>query len=136
MKKINYFILVFTSLVLINFSCETKNDTIQDSELEAILFLIDNSELQDNALILKYDDGELISEIQDAWEYVWQEETTDIKDNRISNQTDAFLDPGDELCRGGGVRFAKCVRDVLNSEKCVLIFPDGDVFVAEEAACP
>lgn len=134
MAKFNYTLFFLFFCVLINVSCETQSDENQDSELEAILFLIDNNQLEENVLILKYQDGELISEIQDAWEYVWQEEITDIKDTRIGN--DAFFDPGDELCRGSGVGFAKCVRDALKSGKCVFLYPDGDVFVAEEAACP
>lgn len=131
-KKLSYFLPIFFALITI--SCETENNLNQDDELEAILLLIDNNQLEENVLMLRYEKGELVSDIQGAWEYAWQEEVTDSKNTRITG--DAFLDPGDEVCRGDGVGFARCVRDALKSGKCVLIYPDGDVFVAEEAECP
>lgn len=121
--------LLFISVVAV-ISCDLHISPTQQELDQELLKLLASSSLDENVVkIYGIDQSQIIHEVQDGWENAWAEE----KKNGMKK--DNYLDPGDELCRGGGISFARCVRNAVDDGKCVKVYKDEDEYVGEEIAC-
>lgn len=118
MKKVTRGLLC-SLIVLFLFSCSTESDKTNSIE-DQILELIERSSLDVNVLILNgIHNDEIVHSIEDGFEYAF------------SNKS-----PGDEICRGTGYSYARCVKDAMESGLCLMTYQDGNEFVAIELECP
>ncbi len=116
------FILVLVSVFMVN--CSNNESELSNIE-NKVLQLIEESNLENNALfIYEINNNDIIHEIKDGFEVGWSETETVAKSS------------SKELCRGGGVSFAKCVKNAVDSGSCVLIYKDGGDYVAVKTTCP
>ncbi len=122
LKKMMTPLYLITSLVLI-ISC--SNNQSQTLDIESQLNqLFEQSDLDNNALfVYDLEDNVINFEIKDGWETGWE----------IADTSARFTE---ELCRGGGISFARCVRNVLDGGSCVTVYKDGGDYVAIKATCP
>ncbi|MFY0630629.1 MAG: hypothetical protein JXR05_09625 [Flavobacteriaceae bacterium] len=118
MKKITRGLLC-SLMVLFLVSC--SNESIKPESIEnRILELLENSSLDRNVLIItKITDDEIEYVIKDGFEYGFTNKAI-----------------GDEICRGQGLSYARCLNNAWEAGLCLLTYKDGDDFVAEEAECP
>ncbi|GEM_PF-1354544 len=124
--------LVVLTLLLGITACDLqKNKNDKDSVDEKLLQLINNSSLDKNLLVITgiTDDNEIDYQIYDGWEATWAEKGED------SNYLASLGEPGEEVCRGGGVSFARCVQDQLDEGKCLKLYEEDGDYVAEETMC-
>ena len=117
-------------LTVFSFSC------IEDSEEQTsiennLLELFEKSSLDKNVLIINgFSNDNIEFKVNDGWETAWTE------NDNISKRDLSLSDaPGDELCRGDGLSFARCVKKAVDSGKCVKVYAEGGKYVAEEISC-
>ncbi len=123
MKWLNKIILLLIATLSIT-SCDFHTENIDRGMDQKLLDLFVSSSLDQNVVkIYDINEFQIIHEVQDGWENGWSENRT------------MHLDTGDELCRGGGLSFARCVRDAVDEGKCVKVYKDGDEYVGEEMSC-
>jgi hypothetical protein len=117
--KVKYFILCAIVALLVD-SCTDDSDEFISIE-EQLLELVETSSLDKNVLILNGIQNDQINySIKDGFEYAF------------SGKAPA----GEEICRGTGFSFGRCLRNALDSGLCLLTYRDGDEYVAEEIDCP
>ncbi len=118
-KRIKIMLLLVLSLSLTY--CSKENDNAIQNDASKILNLIEKSDLDNNVLfIYNIDNTKITYQLRDGWEIGWE--------------SDKYL-KGNELCRGSGVSFARCVKREVDSGKCVTIRKEGDEYVATQAKC-
>ncbi len=103
-------------------SC-VNNDIAELDAENQFLKLIEATDLKNDSLFV-YDlkDNGINYEIKDGWEVGWSD--------------DVVFEKSKELCRGGGLSFAKCVKKTVDAGKCVTVYKDGDDYVAISVKCP
>lgn len=113
-------ILVLVAFVLFA-SCDLQDKSEEETMTDKILLLMEESNLDENVLLMNgITDGQIHYAIENGWVKGWSETSSE---------------PGDEVCRGGGIRFARCVQRELDEGKCLLLYKEDGDYVAEEAAC-
>jgi hypothetical protein len=117
--KLRYFILSAIIAFSIN-SCTPESEDPISIE-EQLLELVENSSLDKNVLLLNgIQNNKIDYSIKDGFEFAF------------SGKAPA----GEEICRGTGFSFGRCLRNALDSGLCLLTYRDGDEYVAEEMDCP
>ncbi|MCK8481715.1 hypothetical protein [Psychroserpens algicola] len=117
--KITYLIL-FTAIIS---NC-TNNETQELNEERQLLQLIEKSDLNNLALfVYELKNDNINYELKDGWEVGWSDEIL-------------YHGKVEEVCRGSGLSFAKCVKKAVDSGKCVIISADGSEYVATLTKCP
>lgn len=54
------------------------------------------------------------------------------KDGRVSFDTiDSGIDPEKAKCKGDGIKFARCVKDIVDKHSCAKVEPCGGVYCAD-----
>ncbi len=121
-------IILFFTAALTFQSCISEVDSSEQNTND-LLALFDASELETNVLLLfTTEDGNIGSELMDGWEAAWAED---------KNLGRTSKDPGDEICTGSGISFAKCVKTAVDGGTCVTVYKDNKgVYHAVEASCP
>jgi len=106
----------------------SQNDSETIHNNDEVLKLILTSELETNVLFI-YDitNGVINYEIKDGWEVAWESEK--LLSKNFNNQRE-------ELCRGAGLAFAKCVKKKVDHGICVTVYKDGYNDVAIQGVCP
>jgi len=117
---------------LLAFSCSNDNQEEVSIENE-LLNLFEKSSLDDNVIIINSINNTTINyKVQDGWENAWSENNQKM----VQHVDEFFAEPGDELCRGGGISFARCVKKAVDSGTCVKVYREnGGDYVAEEISC-
>ena len=132
MKKFRFILIAVITTTLSTTSCSDDSNEIQitNTNPEAeLLAAFEKSELDNNVMIVSgfNSDGSVIFELKDGWEAAWSEDF----------QKSFSLKPGDELCKGGGISFAKCARDAVDDGKCVTVYKDSEgTYHGVESKCP
>jgi hypothetical protein len=125
MKNVRLFALLL--IVFVQFSCEKEVELqSQITFEEQFLNVLDENNSHENVIIFSgYTNNQLQYQVVDGFEYAW----SGSENNRL------FDAPGDELCRGTGLAYAKCAKKALDDGKCLKAYKDGDEYVAEEIVC-
>jgi hypothetical protein len=126
MKSItNQFLtMLCVSIMLLATGCQSDNNAQADNDPQEVAQSIKD---QINKAIASVDKGSVVlisltganlnTEIKDAFEYGF-----------------TMAAPGDIVCRGSGISFARCVRDALDSGMMLLLYvTDNGDYIAEEA---
>jgi len=122
MKKLSKILPLFL-LVVLMYSCTSEINQPENFEAQ-LVSLIQKSNLNKNALfVYGMKNKTIIYELKDGWETGW-----------AAKQLGARLN--EELCRGEGLKFARCVKDAIDLGQCVLVYKDGDKYVAIPTKCP
>jgi len=108
-----------------------KHNKEELSATKQIMQLVEKSSLDKNVLVIRgINDSEIDYTIHDGWLAGWAE-----KEAKDANYHESLAEPGDEVCKGGGYSFARCVQENIDEGKCLKLYEvDGD-YVAEEISC-
>lgn len=130
MKSLRFNLIAVIVTILSIASCSDNSNEIQTINPESqLLAAFEKSQLDDNVMVVRgfNSDGSVDFELKDGWEAAWSDDF----------QKSFSLKPGDELCKGGGISFAKCVRDAVDDGKCVTVYKDSEgTYHGVESKCP
>jgi hypothetical protein len=115
MKKLNSIpvltFLLFSLFVLVN--CNTETEPIDQDQLSSIINKLNN----DNVIEIRSDKND---------QYIFS--NTDGFENAFASR----VVPGDIVCEGSGISFARCVRRNLDAGKLLKLYKKDGVYYAEE----
>ncbi len=97
-------IFLFASIAISGFNSCSSDSNTQTPMGNQLLDIFQKSDLEKNAIVItRLEDNKIEYTLHDGWEFAW-----DDTQNR----------GGDEVCKGSGLSFAKCVRDYVDSGGC------------------
>ncbi|CAL2103486.1 conserved protein of unknown function [Tenacibaculum sp. 190130A14a] len=103
--------IIFTFSLLL--SCNNEMESFKQDELSPIIQKI----TKDNVIEISLTkNGKIVYSEKDGFEEGFSTK----------------MEPGDILCKGSGLPFAKCVRKNLDNGKTMKLYKNGDVYYAEE----
>ncbi len=127
----NYLFKFLLTLVISLFIVSCSNEQVNNENFEdSFLKKIEKSDLENNVLIIKKTSNSDFSfTIKDGFESAFTHGET------ISYRVDLSIEPAKHECEGSGYAFAKCVKNALDSGKCLKTYKIGDTYYADVIPC-